>query len=178
MADEETGIGFLYSGWCQAALPHRKLPNDQGWQLDVERVRLIENLACAAPPQASLKLVGIPYGSRARLILLRLQSEALRTNSRDVELGRSLRDWLERMGIPIGGRSLKDVRDQTERISRCRLTFEVRQAGRVGIQPHNIMEFGCLSWRARIRRRVPCSLNMPGFRRLSLEGLREALRAA
>ena len=44
------------------------------------------------------------------------------------------------MGIPVGGRSLKDVRDQTERISRCRLTFEVRQAGRVGIQPHNIME--------------------------------------
>jgi hypothetical protein len=30
------------------------------------------------------------YGSRARLILLRLQSEALRTQSRDVELGRNL----------------------------------------------------------------------------------------
>jgi hypothetical protein len=44
MADEDTGIGFLYSGWCQAALPHRKLPNDQGWQLDVERVRLIVEL--------------------------------------------------------------------------------------------------------------------------------------
>jgi hypothetical protein len=29
MADEDTGIGFLYSGWCQAALPHRKLPDDK-----------------------------------------------------------------------------------------------------------------------------------------------------
>jgi len=36
-------------------------------------------------------------------------------------LGKSPRDWLVRMGIPVGGRSLKDVRDQTERISRCRL---------------------------------------------------------
>ena len=25
MADEDNGIGFLYSGWCQAALPHRRL---------------------------------------------------------------------------------------------------------------------------------------------------------
>jgi hypothetical protein len=140
MADEDTGIGFLYSGWCQAALPHRKLPNDQGWQLDVERVRLIVEPGMRGTNTGKPELVGIPYGSRARLILLRLQSEALRTNSRDVELGRSLRDWLEKMGIPVGGRSLKDVRDQTERISRCRLTFEVRQAGRVGIQPHNIME--------------------------------------
>jgi hypothetical protein len=37
MADEDAGIGFLYSGWCQAALPHRRLANDQGWQIDGER---------------------------------------------------------------------------------------------------------------------------------------------
>ena len=77
--------------------------------------------------------VGVPYGSRARLILLRLQSEALRTQSRDVELGNTLRDWLTKMGIPVGGRSVKEVRDQTERISRCRLTFEVRHGNRVGM---------------------------------------------
>ena len=29
MADEDAGIGFLYSGWCQAALPHRRLANDK-----------------------------------------------------------------------------------------------------------------------------------------------------
>ena len=31
MADEEAGIGFLYSGWCQAALPHRRLPDETSW---------------------------------------------------------------------------------------------------------------------------------------------------
>src|SRR3954451_19730370 len=34
MADEESGVGFLYSGWCQAALPHRKLPDAEGWQIE------------------------------------------------------------------------------------------------------------------------------------------------
>jgi hypothetical protein len=140
MADEDAGIGFLYSGWCQAALPHRKLPNDQGWQIDSERVRLVVQPGMRGSDSGTPEPVGVPYGSRARLILLRLQSEALRTNCREVELGKSLRDWLDRMGIPVGGRSLKDVRDQTERISRCRLTFEVRQGARLGMANQSITE--------------------------------------
>ena len=44
------------------------------------------------------------------------------------------------MGIPVGGRSMKEVRDQTERISRCRLTFEIRQGNRVGMANQNIVE--------------------------------------
>src|SRR4051812_22200300 len=140
MADEDAGIGFLYSGWCQAALPHRRLPNDQGWQIDSERVRLVVQPGMRGTDSGKPELVGVPFGSRARLILLRLQSEALRTNCREVELGKSLRDWLVRMGIPVGGRSLKDVRDQTERISRCRLTFEVRQGARLGMANQSITE--------------------------------------
>jgi hypothetical protein len=140
MADEDAGIGFLYSGWCQAALPHRRLDNDQGWQIDGERVRLIVEPGMRGTESGKPEPVGVPYGSRARLILIRLQSEALRTQSRDVELGKNLRDWLTKMGIPIGGRSLKEVRDQTERISRCRLTFEIRHGNRVGMANQNIME--------------------------------------
>jgi hypothetical protein len=44
------------------------------------------------------------------------------------------------MGIPIGGKNLSIVRDQTERISRCRLTFEIRQGNRVGLANQNIMD--------------------------------------
>jgi hypothetical protein len=133
MADEDAGIGFLYSGWCQAALPHRKLANDKGWQIEGERVTLIVEPGMRKGMQGEPESVGVPYGSRARLILLRLQSEALRTQSREVELGRNLNDWLMKMGIPVGGRSFKEVKDQTERISRCRLTFEIRHGNRVGM---------------------------------------------
>jgi len=44
------------------------------------------------------------------------------------------------MNIPVGGKNLAIVREQTERISRCRLTFEVRQGNRVGIANQNIMD--------------------------------------
>jgi len=48
---------------------------------------------CIASLQAAFMeiSVGVPYGSRARLIVLYLQSEALKTNSREVELGKTLR---------------------------------------------------------------------------------------
>ena len=124
-----------------SALPHRKLANDKGWQIEGERVTLIVEPGMRKGAHGEPELVGIPYGSRARLILLRLQSEALRTQSRDVELGRNLHDWLLKMGIPIGGRSFKEVKDQTERISRCRLTFEIRRGNRVGLANQNIMDF-------------------------------------
>jgi hypothetical protein len=141
LADEDSGIGFLYSGWCQAALPHRRLPDGQPWQVKGERITLIVEPGNRPGPGATPVPVGVPYGSRARLILLYLQSEALRTGSREVELGRSLRVWLYRMGIPIGGKSVDGVREQAERLSRCRLTFHVAAApGRVGLLNQNIVD--------------------------------------
>ena len=53
-----------------------------------------------------------------------VQSEALRTSSRDVGLGGSMNQWLTRMGVPIGGKSNQSIRDQAERISRCSFTFD------------------------------------------------------
>ncbi|MBL6081687.1 plasmid replication initiator [Belnapia sp. T18] len=141
MADEEAGIGFLYSGWCQAALPHRRLADGLSWQIVSDRVTMAVEPGLRPDAEGQLVPGGVPYGSRARLIMLYLQSEALRTGSRDVVLGRSMRDWLARMGITIGGKSLKDVREQAERIARCRLTFHVKVAGgKVGLVNQNVVD--------------------------------------
>ena len=74
---------------------------------------------------------GVPYGARARMILLYLQTQAVRTGSRELELGRSMRDWMERMGLAIGGETARSLREQAARISACTLKFfwddEVRE---------------------------------------------------
>ena len=140
MGDEDVGIGFLYSGWCQAALPHKRLADDAVWKVQTERVTLMVEPGRRNLSGQDTEFCGVPYGSRARLILLYLQSEALRTHSRDIALGRSLHAWLGRLGIPIGGKSFKDVREQADRLSRCRLTFHVQQGGRAGLINQNIMD--------------------------------------
>lgn len=140
MSDEESGVGFLYSGWCQAALPHRRLPDAQGWQVSGERVTLIVEPGMRPGDGGKPVHVGVPYGSRARLIMLYLQSEALRTGSREIELGKSLRAWLTRLGIPVGGKSVEAVREQAERISRCKLTFEVKAGVSKGLMNQTIVD--------------------------------------
>jgi len=140
MADESVGMGFLYSGWCQAALPHRRLPDEAPWQIVSDHITLAVEPGRRPDAGGKLVSVGVPYGSRARLIMLYLQSEALRTGSRDVLLGRSLRDWLGRMGISTGGKSQKDVREQAERIARCRFTFHVNTGNRVGLVNQNVVD--------------------------------------
>src|SRR4051812_4883211 len=141
MADEDGGIGFLYSGWCQAALPHKRLPDNEGWQIEGERVGLVVEPGMRMGPDGGKPVpIGVPFGSRARLILLYLQSEALRTRSRDVVLGNSMRAWFARMGISPSGRNIESVREQAERISLCRLTFHVRAGERAGLVNQNIMD--------------------------------------
>jgi len=57
------------------------------------------------------------------IILLYLQTEAVKTRSREVELGRSMNHWLTAMGIDNGGKTYRLVREQSRRLSLCRLTF-------------------------------------------------------
>jgi Plasmid encoded RepA protein len=139
MGNEEGGIGFLYSGWCQAALPHKRTPDDQPWRVDVERISLLVEPGRRMEPGRTV-LVGVPYGSRARLILIYLQSEALRTQSREIELGRSLRQWFGRMGIAMCGKNVAAVRDQAERISLCKMSFRIFAGKRVGLVQQTIVD--------------------------------------
>jgi hypothetical protein len=140
MTDEEGGTAFLFSGWAQAALPHNRLADDAPWQLRTERVTLLvepgRRTTLSGPPIS----VGVPYGSRARLIMLYLQSEALKTNNRTVELGKSLRDWLGKMGIPPGGKSIQSIREQAERITRCRISFHLHSAGKESLIQQHIVD--------------------------------------
>ena len=141
MADEDSGLGFAYSGWAQCALPHKRLENDAHWGITSEKVRLVvEPGRRPISGSEDLEWIGVPYGSHARLILLYLQTEALRTSSREVELGRSLREWLGKLGISVGGMTGKSVRDQAERISRCRLTFHLSGTAGTGLVNQNIVD--------------------------------------
>jgi len=118
MADETGRLGFTYSGFCLTALPHRN-PHCDVWKRNGYCVTLLIESGKTRTGES----LGIPYGSTARMILLYLQTRALQTNSRFVEIGRSMNAWLDRMGLSIGGNTYRQVREQGRRISACHLTF-------------------------------------------------------
>lgn len=122
LADESRQIGISYTGFCLTSLPHKRLPDNQIWEKKGHRVTLwVEPGRMKAKGKAIT--YGVPYGARARMILLYLQTQAVRTGSREVALGRSMRDWMERMGLAVGGETARSLREQAARISACTLKF-------------------------------------------------------
>jgi hypothetical protein len=141
LADDTQRIGISYTGFCLTALPHKKLANDEPWEKKGHRVTLLVEPG-RLKHAGKTKLFGVPYGARARMILLYLQTQAIRTSSREVALGRSMRDWMERMGLAIGGETAHALREQAARISACSLKFFWDDAGADGFERGAIVRSG------------------------------------
>jgi hypothetical protein len=128
MLASEGEIGITYSGFCLTSLPHKKIPETDRWVRQGAAVTLTIDPGSLPDGKGASRVHGVPYGSRARMILLYLQTRAMQTNSPEVELGSSMRHWLGRMNVPIGGKTFRDVRDQADRIAACTLTFQWTRA--------------------------------------------------
>jgi hypothetical protein len=106
LSDDAERMGFTYSGFALTSLPH-KPQESQTWRREGHNITLV----LQAGVDRNEKSLGLPYGSYARFILLFLQSEAIRTQLREVELGRSMKVWLgAKMGLSIGGTTYKKGR--------------------------------------------------------------------
>jgi hypothetical protein len=118
MGDEESRLGITHAGFAMTSLPHKRI-EEALWRREGHRTTLLVE----AGRDRKGGIIGVPYGSIARLILLYLQTEAVRTNSPEIELGRSMKTWMSRMNLSTGGKTYQLVAEQARRISACRLTF-------------------------------------------------------
>lgn len=118
LSDEEAAPGYIHAGFAMTALPHKRIDATE-WVRDGADIRL----RIESGKTHDGTVAGIPFGYVARLILLYLQTEAIKTRSREVELGRSMHSWLKAMGLNSGGKGYEAVREQSRRLSLCRLTF-------------------------------------------------------
>jgi hypothetical protein len=123
LSDDAGRIGITYTGFCLTGLPHKRLPDDAAWEKRGHKVTLLVEPGRTKAGASKASYIGVPYGARARMILLYLQTQAIRTGSREVELGRSMRDWLGRMGLAWGGETGKALKEQAARIAACHLRF-------------------------------------------------------
>lgn len=124
LTDDAEKIGFTYSGFALTSLPH-KPQTELVWRREGHNLTLLVE----SGRDRNGRPTGLPYGSYARFILLFLQSQAVKTGCREIELGRSMRVWLGTMGLSIGGTTYRLVNEQARRISHCRLQFFAARGG-------------------------------------------------
>jgi Plasmid encoded RepA protein len=65
----------------------------------------------------------LPSGTRPRLVLIHVCSEAIRTRSPVVEIGHSVRGFLGELGIDPGGENMRHFRREMIRLAACRMTL-------------------------------------------------------
>ncbi|MDQ1078187.1 replication protein RepA [Pseudoroseomonas cervicalis] len=116
-------IGYSYSAWCLAGLPHRDQPKDQNWLIETDFARLLVRPGVRLRDDNSQEYIGVPFGSYARLLLIDWQTEALERGSREIHMGRSASAVVARLGINRGGPSNAKVAEQLERLASCAVDF-------------------------------------------------------
>jgi len=125
------GISFQYVPLIQCSFPHA----DPGTETTFTRRNgwLELTLSTDRPD------TGLPYGVPARLLTIHAASEAVRTRSPEIYLGRSVHDFLRLLDIPItrGERgSLRVYANQLLRLLHCSFTIDENiedERGRKGL---------------------------------------------
>jgi hypothetical protein len=67
----------------------------------------------------------LPYGTRPRLALVHVSSEAVRTRNPAVEVGHSVREFLLRLGMDTGGREYGNFQRQMRALAACEMRLGV-----------------------------------------------------
>lgn len=117
--DNEAQLSFQHTVFCQAGLPYRN-PGDnvREWQREQGAVSLLVEAGRARNPNTGewVKL-GLPWGTKPRLIFAHLNAEAIRRQSPVIEVEQSLSAFVKRIRGFDGGREIRVFKDQLSRLS-------------------------------------------------------------
>ena len=132
-ADETLSLLYQHSALCQTFLPYRD-PGDEArtWERLNGKVHL-EVLAGKAmhPREERLVPVGLPFGPKARLVLMHINQQALLAQTPEIEVQDTLTSFVRRsLKLDTGGRTVRTVKDQLARLSASSIRLGMVKDGR------------------------------------------------
>ena len=118
---------FLHAILCQVGLPRSKVDGrtfvrtsgNASMLLEGGHFRDIWGKWVEAP---------LPYGTKPRLLMFHICSEVVRTKRPNVDLGPSVRHFLDRIGLDYGGNQLRALKDQSRALAAMRMTLSYETA--------------------------------------------------
>ncbi|MDH2910091.1 MAG: replication protein RepA [Candidatus Eremiobacteraeota bacterium] len=112
-------IGFHHSTLCQIGLPHKDPGDVRIWERQQGRARLYVQSLIAVDPRSGARVEpGLPFGEKARLMLMHFNSEAVRNQSPVVEVEDSMTAFVSSLlERKPNMREINVVRDQVARLS-------------------------------------------------------------
>jgi Plasmid encoded RepA protein len=69
------------------------------------------------PETQKLEVVGLPYGTKSRLIMAHINSQAIKTQNKTLDIESSLSGFIKTLGLTTDGRTINDTKDQLRRLT-------------------------------------------------------------
>ena len=146
-ADNKQRLSFQHTVFCQTGLPYRN-PGDEvrEWKRQQGAVSLLVEAGQAQIPKTGewVKL-GLPWGTKPRLILAHLNTEALKHQSPIIEVEGSLSAFVKRIRHFNGGREIRAFKDQLSRLSVAVVRLAATHEGQ-GFQINSTVIGGFALW--------------------------------
>jgi Plasmid encoded RepA protein len=124
--DSPQEILYQHSALCQTFLPYRDPGDDaRTWERNNGTVHLdIAAGKAMHPVKNRLVPVGLPFGAKARLVLMHINQLALRSGSPEIEVENTFTRFVSHgLGLTSKGRTIRTVKDQLARLATSRITI-------------------------------------------------------
>lgn len=126
-AKEANAIGYMARVLVQANMPHRNPGLVEAWGRRNGSFSMLMQPGYVIDRNNQPQNIGLPFGTKPRLIMAFIASEAVKTRSREVVLGRSLSGFMNQLGlIPTGGRwgNINTLKEQMKRLFSATVSFQ------------------------------------------------------
>lgn len=138
------------------------------------------------PLSGEMELQGLPYGPKARLVLLHLCTEAVRQRSPEIEVADSLSGFMRTMGFAVTGGergTIRQFKEQLNRLAACTLQIGLwdgsDRASTLNVPPFRRLDLWRVSGPAQDRPRIrTVRFHQDFYENLILHALPVDMRAA
>ena len=142
--DEKQKITFSHSTMCQTSLPFKNMGEQRKWvSKNGLSVVQLEAGSVLHPEKDEFIELGLPYGTKPRLMLMHLNQQAILTGKAEIEVENTLGAFIKRIGIDSApnGRVYGRVKDQLARLAASRLLIGNRNSnGSVTTEKRDIVK--------------------------------------
>ena len=140
-------IQHLHSVLALCGLPYREPKGATNFFREYGRNTLAINAGrLTNPSTGDMELQGLPYGPKARLLLLHLCTEAVKQRTPQVEVAQSLSGFIRDIGFPVTGGdrgTLKQFKEQLNRLAACSMQiglWDGTRASTLNVPPFRQMD--------------------------------------
>ncbi len=116
---------FQHSVLCQTYLPYRD-PGDDVTLWEHSQGKASLNIQCLKeknPETGEFIYLGLPYGTKARLIMAYLNTQAIKNQSPVIDVESSITSFIKSIGLSNKGKNFAEVKEQLARIAASVITL-------------------------------------------------------